>query len=201
MTFQKILRTTLLSLTILFLSSCTVTGFIWGDKSYDERVEQFFVGSDGRYVVLVGTNYHYVFTDNSGTFRDILSLKQTGVLSLDTDKTHLKLDSNNDIEGSFVMHGPFSLLPPEDQYRLQALRFFPDRNDTITIKIKLAGRRYAAKYLNQNLSQMSSIRTIRIHYNDSGIVKNIGKTAVTPIAVGLDAVLIIGKIAIYPFTL
>lgn len=201
MTIQKILKNTLLSFAILFLASCTVTGFIWGDKSYDERVEQFFVGSDGRYVVLVGANYHYVFTDNSGTFKEILSLKQTNILSLDTKKTHLKLDANNDIEGYFVMRGPFSLLPPEDQYRLQAMRFYPDRNDTVTIKIKLTGRRYAAKYLNQNLSPMSSIRTIRIYYNDSGIVKNIGKTAVTPIAVGLDAVLIIGKIAIYPFTL
>lgn len=201
MTFQKILKTTILSLTILFLASCTVTGFIWGDKSYDERVEQFFVGSDGRYVVLVGTNYHYVFTDNSGAFKEILSLNQTGVLSLDTKKTHLKLDSNNNIEGYFVMQGPFSLLPPEDQYRLQSLKFFPNRNDTVFVKIKLTGRRYAAKYLNQSLSPMNSIRTIRIYYNDSGIVKNIGKTAVTPIAVGLDAVLIIGKIAIYPFTL
>lgn len=201
MTIQKILRTTFLSFTILFLASCTVTGFIWGDKSYDERVEQFFVGSDGRYVVLVGTNYHYVFTDNSGKFKEILSLKQSNILSLDTKKTHLKLDSNNNIDGYFVMRGPFSLLPPEDQYRLQALRFFPDRYDTMNIKIKLTGRRYAAKYLNQDLSPMSSIRTIRIYYDDSGIVKNIGKTAVTPIAVGLDAVLIIGKIAIYPFSL
>lgn len=198
---KKFITNLFLCLSLLLSSSC-ITKFIWGDKSYEERIEQFFAGADGRYIVFVGRDYHYIFTDNSGLLKTVLSLKQQGVLTINLDKTHLRLDANNDIAGDFVMSGPFNLLPIEDRGVLQSLRIYPDKRDDVTIKVRLTGRRYVAKYLGSNSLPTlgNSSYTLPIYYSDSGIVKGIGKAAVTPIAVGLDAVLFIGKVIVYPLS-
>jgi hypothetical protein len=200
MKIQKLLIKVFLCATLIFLPSC-VTKYIWGDKSYQERINQFFIGVDGRYVVLIGENYHYIFTDNSAVLKEVLSLSQQNVLAIDSKKTHLKLDSKNEIKGDFVIEGPASLLPFQDLQILRSYGFFPDKNDNILIKTKLTGRRYAARYLGQNVSSLKSPHVLSVYYSDSNLVKGVGKAAITPIAVTLDAVLLIGKVAIYPFSL
>jgi len=197
MKIQKIILNAICALSLLFLTSC-LTKAVWGDKSYDERITQFFVGTDGRYVVLIGDSFHYILTDNSRMLKEILSLKQQGVLSINYDKTNIKLDSNNDLEGDLVIEGPFSVLPIEDVGSLQHFGIRPDKNDIISIKISISGRRYAARYLGQNFPAPNSIQKIRIHYSDSNLVKGLGKAAITPVTVTLDAIILIGKAVVYP---
>jgi hypothetical protein len=186
---------------ILFLANSCVTKYIWGDKSYQEQINQFFVGSDGRYVAMLGDDYHYVFSDNSGVLKTILSLKQQGVLTISPSKSHLKLQPNNDVNGTLVMEGPFSILDRQDARTLMKMGFSPNRKDVLEVKMELTGRRYAAKYLNESLARTNTSHTITIYYRDSNVVKDVGKVAITPIAVGLDAVLMIGKVVVSPFTL
>ncbi len=200
MKIKKFLTTAALCAGLLLQSSC-VTKYIWGDKSYQEQINQFFIGADGRYVAMLGDEYHYVFSDNSGILKTILSMKQQGVLTINVTKSHLKLYANNDVKGTLVFDGPFSILDREDAKTLMRLGFSPDRRDRLTVKMDLTGKRYAAKYLNQSLSKVNTSHTITIYYNDSNVVKDVGKVAITPIAVGLDAVLLIGKIVISPLTL
>ncbi len=183
---------------LLFTNSC-ITKALWGDKSYLEKIHQFFIGEDGRYVALLGNNYHYVFNDNSGLLRMFLSLKQRDVLTINIAESYLKLHSNNDLSGDFIIDGPFNYLPEEDKYYLQSLGFKPDINDNIKIKMKLVGRRYAAKNIGQTGSDAGVIDEIKIHYSDGNLVKGLGKVAVTPITVTLDAVVLIGKVVLYPF--
>ncbi len=197
---KKLLKTAALFATLLTLNSC-LTKYIWGDKSYKEQISNFFIGSDGRYVAMLGDDYHYVFSDNSGILKTILSLKQQGVLTISESKSHLKLQANNEVSGNLVLEGPFSILDREDAKTLNRLGFSPDRHDTLTIKMKLTGRRYAAKYLNQNIASSKTSHTFTIYYRDSNAAKDVGKIAITPIAVGLDAVLMIGKIVVYPLSL
>lgn len=186
---------------LFFLSSC-ITKYLWGDKSYDEEIKQFYVGSDGRYVVLVANEYHYIFTDNSGRLKEILSLKQNGILTLSA-KTFLKLDKNNNIAGTIIFEGPFDLLPQEDQIKLQLMGFLPDKKNDISIALDLTGRRYSARYINQTPStNLNNSYIIKVYYRDDvGVAEGVGKAAITPIAVTLDAVLLIGKVVIYPLTL
>ncbi len=186
---------------ILLLANSCLTKMIWGDKSYQEQINQFFVGSDGRYVAMLGDEYHYVFSDNSGILKTLLSLKQQGVLTINPSKSHLQLHANNDVTGTLVMDGPFSILDREDAKTLMRMGFSPNRKDILEVKMELTGRRYAAKYLNQSLARTNTSHTITIYYHDSNVVKDVGKVAITPIAVGLDAVLMIGKIVVSPFTL
>jgi hypothetical protein len=196
---KKIITTLFCFLSLLMLSSC-LTKALWGNKSYQERISQFLVGEDGRYVVLISPSFHYVFTDNTGILKIILGLKQRDVLSIDPRRTTLKLSSNNDINGDIVVSGPFSLLPVEDIGVLSSLGIRPNNRDEVTIRIRVAGRRYQAKYLG-SAPTLATDFMIPIYYSDENLVKGIGKAAITPIAVGLDAVLLIGKVMVYSFTL
>lgn len=192
----------LLCFCLLTLSSC-VTKYIWGDKHYKEHIDQFLVGADGRYVALVGEKYHYVFSDNSGTLKEVLALNQRGVLRIDVKKTHLKLGRNNNIRGHLVIKGPFSILPPQDQRTLIFLGFKPDKNDDVLIKLDLLGKRYLSRYLGHNSSRPTNTSyNITIYYKEkSSITKDVGKAAITPIAVTLDAALLIGKVVVKTFAL
>jgi hypothetical protein len=184
-----------LCLALMFLSSC-ITKSLWSNKHYLERINQFLIGADGRYIVLIADRYHYVFTDNSGILKTILSLKQRDTLIINIDKTTLKIDSNNDISGNMVFSGPFNLLPLEDIGTLSAIGIKP-HGDEVTITLRIVGRRYLAKYIG-DLPVLQTSYLIPIYYGDSNIAKGIGKAAITPVAVGLDAVLLIGKIIVSP---
>ena len=186
---------------LLLLNTSCATKYLWGDKVYEEKINQFLLGTDGRYVVLIGSEYHYILTDANGALQKILSLKQEKTLAINLAKSYLKLDSNNEIKGYLTIEGPFSILPMEDIGILTSLGFRPNKNDEVVIKINLSGRRYSARNLGQALMNSSTTYRIPISYNDSSFAKDVGKAAITPIAVGVDAVLLIGKIVILPFKL
>lgn len=186
---------------LLLLNTSCATKYLWGDKVYEEKISQFLLGADGRYVVLIGSEYHYILTDANGTLQKILSLKQEKTLAINLSKSHLKLDSNNEIKGYLTIEGPFNILPIEDIGTLTSLGVRPNKDDEVTIKINLSGRRYSARNLGQALTNSSTIHKIQISYDDSTFAKDVGKAAITPIAVGVDAVLLIGKIIILPFEL
>jgi len=175
---------------------------LWGELSYQENISQFLVGADGRYVALVGLDYHYVFSDRDGLLKEVLALHQKRVLSIDVQRTYLKLERNNDIKGHIVISGPFSILPPQDKIKLVSLGIRPDENDNVIIRINLAGKRYLSRYLGHNASRsITTAYVIPIYYDKrSSLTKDVGKIAVTPIAVTLDAVLLIGKIVVYPLS-
>jgi hypothetical protein len=84
---------------------------------------------------------------------------------------------------------------------LTSLGIRPNKNDEISVKVNLSGRRYSARSLGQSLSKSGSNYRIPVYYNDSSFVKDIGKAAITPVTVGLDAVIFIGKVVVYPFSL
>lgn len=186
--------------TLFCLTSC-LTNFLWGARTYREEITQFYVGADGRYVVLMGPQYHYVFTDNSGTLREVISLQKGGVLTLAEDTT-FELDSNNNVSGEIVLSGPADLLSAQDAFKMQALGFIPNSKNQLNIKMKLQGRRYSARYLSGVDSQPVKRYYITINYRqETGVAESVGKAAITPVAMTLDAALLIGKVVIYPFTL
>lgn len=190
----------LLLILVLLQTSC-VTKALWGDKEYKERINQYLVGADGRYVVFVGDNYHYVFTDNSGALRAVVSIGRN-VFAINKKETYLKLDSSNNITGHIALIGLASALSPEELQLMRMADAYPDRNGDISVRIDVHGRRYAAKYLGGQQAQKQPItQTITIYYRDSSVVKDVGKVAVTPIAIGVDAVLLIGKVVVKAFEL
>ena len=146
--------------------------------------------------MLVGEKYHYIFADNSGMLKVILSSGRNNALTIKPDQSYLKLSSGNEVKGDLVMGGPSSLLSAEELQALERLGVRPNAKGDLLVYINLSGRRYAAKYLGDGLNRSNTTQIITIYYRDSNLVKNVGKIAVTPIAVGLDAVLLIGKVAL-----
>lgn len=188
----------LLVISLIFLNSC-ITKAIWGNKSYKEEIAQFYVGNDGRYIVLIGPSHHYVFTDNSGMLRNILSLEQRGILTITDSDSYLKLESDNSLSGYITFKGPYSVLPRTDMYKLQGLGIFPDQSGDVAIRINVSGRRYLARDLGAVAKVPTASSVIRIQYRDTSLVEGVGKAAITPVAVTLDAVLLIGKVVVAPF--
>lgn len=191
--FAKIL----LILLLVFTNSC-ITKAIWGNKSYVEEIGQFYVGNDGRYIVLIGPNYHYVFTDNSGMLTNIMSLEQRGILTINDKETYIKLEDDNSLSGYITFKGPYSVLPTTDMYKLQSLGIYPNKENDAVVKISVMGRRYVARDLGFKTPTASNF--IRVRYKkDTSLFGGVGKAAITPVAVTLDAVLLIGKVAMIPF--
>lgn len=196
---KKFYKTHIFVALLLLLNGC-ITKALWGDKRYDEKIDQILIGADQRYMILVSADFHYVFTDDSGVLRSILSLKNKNSLTMNTQKTYIKLHARNELDSDFAFEGYADSLVPEDLYTLEALGFKSDKNGNINVSLKLHGRRYAAKYLGQNMSTISANYVIPIYYTDSNLAKGIGKAAITPLAVTLDAVLLIGKVMVYPLS-
>lgn len=197
---MRIILTYTVLLVILLTETSCVTKYLWGDSSYEEKISKFYTG-DGRYVVLIGENYHYIFTDNSGKLRNVLSLHQKGVMSINLKKSHLKLNKNNEVRGDVVVEGVVFDLSSEDKKKLVDTGMVGEYASFMSATIPLYGRRYAARYLRSNSEAAETSYIIKVSYNDSNMIKNAGKVAVTPIAVSLDAVLLIGKVVIVPFEL
>ncbi len=190
----------LLILSLISLSSC-LTNFLWGARTYREEINNFYVGSDGRYVVLMGPQYHYVFTDNSGMLKEILSLQKSRALALASETT-FDLDENNNVAGEIILSSEADMLSAQDAFKLQSMGFYPNSKNKINVKLKLQGRRYSARYLGSVAAEKVDRYYININYRqDVGVADGVGKAAITPVAMTLDAALLIGKVVIYPFTL
>ena len=94
----------------------------------------------------------------------------------------------------------------QDAIRLQLIGFTPNASNDVEIKLKLKGRRYSARFLQQRPSAADFDRNRRYfvtvkYRKEIGVAEGVGRAAITPVAVTLDAALLIGKVAIFPFTL
>ncbi len=198
---KKIICKFLLVLTLILTSSC-LTKALWGDKHYKESVEQFFVSEDGTYFVLIGKEYHYVLNENSGVLREIFNLKNKAAFTIIPEKSHLKLLSNNTISGYITLEAEPVLMPQDEVIKLQRKGFRTNTDGIFSIKLNLSGRRYISKYLGAKApSAIDTNLEFKIYYdsNDKNLAKDVGKVAITPIAVTLDAVILIGKVVLYTY--
>ena len=93
MNFFKILL-----LAVLFLiSSCEfLTPKLWKKSYYHDDVEQFLISQEGKNIIFIGTNYHYIFSNNSN-IQKMLKEKNTSKLKMVIGDFEIK--SNNKIEG------------------------------------------------------------------------------------------------------
>ena len=197
---KKLLIHIFLVLSLLASTSC-VTKFLWGKKKYTENVTQLLIGERGQYIVLIGKEFHYVLTDSTGILATVLGLRQEELLKINIKKTYMKILSQNRIEGRVVINGPFNILPIKDIALLRARGLREDKRGDIEIKIKVKGKRYRARPLGDQFAGLGGVYKIPVYYtSQSNIIKDAGRMAITPIAVSLDAVLLIGKAIVYPVT-
>jgi len=183
---------------LLLLASCGITKSLW-NGNYNETFRQFLVSQDGKYVVFLGKNYHYIFTDNSSVIRELLLWSNRNCLFINVEKTFLRLDLKNNVTGHVVIESFFNRLPHDDYEFLRSLGFRSEGGKALSMKINLAGKRYLPRDdLGQYLPELDRTYIVPIHYS-STFWSNVGKVALTPITVAADATILIGKIILHPF--
>lgn len=198
MTPRKCIINIFLLILLLASSSC-VTKFVWGKKKYTENITQLLIGERGQYIVLIGKEYHYVLTDETGNLATVLGLRQEELLKINIRKTYLKILNNNLLKGRVVINGPFNILPIKDIALLRARGLREDKRGNIEVKMAVQGKRYRARPLGDRFSGLGGVYKIPVYYSsDSNVMKDAGRMAITPLAVSLDAVILIGKAIVYP---
>ncbi len=198
MRFKKLISVGFLLSSLLLINSC-VTKSLW-QKTYPETFQNFSVSRDGSRVALVGAKYHYVFTDNSGILRSLLTWQERGLLFIDVSKTRLKVDLDNDVYGYATIESFTNQLRPEQFLFLTSMGFKNKDGSALFLKLPLQGKRYLPRNdLQVFLPRLSRPYVVDVNY-EQGILKKAGNVALTPLTVTADSVLLLGKIILFPFS-
>ena len=185
-------------LTAAFLSSCTITKGLW-NRSYNETFKQFLVSNDGKLVVFLGKNYHYIFSDESGVMKELLFWGRRDLVFVDVEKTSLEVDEKNDVIGYVTIESFYTKLPRKEEIFLESIGFRAQESKPLALRIKLVGTRYLPRDdLGYYLPHLDRTYTVLVKYPVS-LSKKIAKAALTPITVAADATILIGKVILAPF--
>jgi hypothetical protein len=185
-------------LTAVFLSSCTVTKGLW-NRSYNETFKQFLVSNDGKLVVFLGKNYHYIFSDESGVMKELLFWGRRDLVFVDVEKTSLEVDEKNDVTGYVTIESFYTKLPRKEEIFLESIGFRAQESKPLSLRIKLVGTRYLPRDdLGYYLPQLDRTYTVSVRYPVS-FFKKMAKVVLTPITVAADATILLGKIVLQPF--
>lgn len=182
---------------LVLVGSCKITKSMW-DKSYEEVVDSFITTADGREFAFIGQNYHYIFSDNSAIIKRILFWKRHDILYIDVNQTYLEVDTNNDVSGYITVKSAFSDLESEDDLYLQSLGFVKQKNGDVSLKLNLIGKRYLANNQNYGTFPLSKPYNFTIHYRENSLFETIGKAALSPITLTLDAIIWVGYVITFP---
>lgn len=182
---------------IFFLTSCNLTRNLWNSE-YEETFKDFLVSQDGKYVVFLGDNFHYIFADNSGAIKVLLSWPNRNVLFINAEKTELNIDRKNNVTGYTTIEVLNNKLFPRDEIFLRSMGFTAARGEPLSLKLNLLGARYLPTDLGNYLPHLERVYTIQIHDN-TGIFGTAAKVALTPITIAADSIVLFGKIVLAPF--
>lgn len=185
---------------LLLLASCTITRAMW-DRNYEETFRQFLISRDSKYVVFIGNEYHYIFDDNSTVMSELLESEKPNIFYINTQKTYIKVDSNNNLSGYAIIESFSENLSKVDEAFLVSLGFRSGGPQLpLMLKVKLKGKRYIPESdFVHPMPRMERSYIVQIH-ESSGFFGSIAKAAVTPITMTADSVLMIGKVLLYPFS-
>jgi hypothetical protein len=167
------------------------------ERGYEDEIEGFVISNDNRHVALLGKKYHYILDDKNGNMtRDFIVAGQDLVF-IDSEKTHLKLNSNNIIFGHLAFESfDEQTLSAQNLAVLRSLGFMRDKEDNLKITIEVEGRRYLP---NESLVKRASLFKNASHleiHQPNGVFAIIEKTIATPITLTADAFLFVGEAAL-----
>jgi hypothetical protein len=181
------------------LTACEHTKKLWED-SYLEKVKNFLISQDGKYVVFLGKNYHYVFSDDSGILKEILELDKDKIIEFDDEKSEIKLDDSNNLEATIFLKTFDLELLPQESVLLKKLGFKTSLDDDfMSLIINLRGKLYKSEndsnFYNSALEETYDLKIIR----HASSARDLKKISLTPITLIEDSVLLIGEILLIPF--
>ncbi len=187
------------ALIVFFLFTSCVTKALWSKPYYNETFRQFLISNDGKLIVFLGKNYDYIFSDDSDVIKQILRSNRRDLLFINVKKSNLNLDRYNNIYGEVYIETFDLKLPRRDFAFLEALGFRSTDDQTLSLKLKVVGKRYLPRDdLGQYLPELDRTYVVPIKYKPGSLV-NLAKVSLTPLSISADAVIVIGKSVMAPF--
>ncbi len=184
------------------LASCMITKAIW-KNGYEDRIHSFAVSQDGNYIGFMGLNYHYVLIDDKRLLKDLLASQVRGIMMINTEKSVIKIDHENNISGEVFIETTTLDFPSQYRAFLHGIGFKMDDEGNYYLKIKISGKRYLPRS-DQDLNE-SKLPRLGVPYKifiqeEMGATKKAGAIALTPITMTLDGILLIGKVVLLPWS-
>ena len=197
--FRKFIQIFLVSL--LLLQTGCLTKMLW-DDSYEETFKYFLISENGKYVVMIGRNYHYVLDDELGVIQELLNWDDRNLIKINIDKTHFVVDKNNSVKGYVMIDTVYNNINTQQEAFLLSLGFKQDDLKYMSFKIKLKGARYVPRTDNfeKIAKHLSRTYIIPVH-NQQSFGKRVGEAALTPVTIVADSILLFGKVLLMPFEL
>lgn len=193
------MRIIFIAIILLSISSCnSITYKLWHSKSYEDNFRHFLINGKFGYIVFLTPKFHYVFNDNSNLLKNILTWQDRRVLYIDTENSKLILDDNNKLEGEILIRSFSNNLMPNREQFLFNNGFLQDKEGWY-LKIRIYGERFLAS---NNFSGL--LPQLDLNYKMKIIAKNnnldkVKFASITPLTLGADGIILIGKILLFPF--
>lgn len=183
-------------------TSCSesLTKKMWNDNYYTEVFYHFLISNDGQYIVFLNNKNHYVFNDNSGIIKKLLTWKKgRALLRINSEKTILKIDNNLNVVADVIIDADIDQLNNIDLITLQNLGFKINKK-TLTLNFRTYGKRYLpSANIPSSTPKLSAPYNLKVYYQISKNQKLL-KASLTPITILVDSFIISGTILTYPFT-
>jgi hypothetical protein len=175
---------------------------IKANRSFTEEVASFLITEDGKKLIVIGKNHHYIFTAND-TLKFIMHWSERKRVKASFSSFNIKNDQS--LTGSYKLTIPIQTeLPSEIRQQLIAKGFTHNpRRKTLSYQGTLQGQRYVADQFKIPNSLMLN-KTYRIHMTEASplsATRVVKRIVLTPLAVAADGLLLLGGAPIYLFSL
>ncbi|MFL9870615.1 hypothetical protein [Paraburkholderia megapolitana] len=179
----------------LLLSAC-ITPKLFHDKEYDENVSAFMITEDGKKLVVLGDQYHYIF-DLPDKLRPVLMSRYRK--SLSSTFFGFRVDGDS-VTGAYFLKLPKNA---SDEDRQAALADgFKEEYSGFTFGGDIAGKRYSATGFERNLPAQSFNKHYSVSIQESLSPAEIGvRVLATPITLTADGALVLGGVLLAPIFL
>lgn len=199
-------RTLIIAATVLpmfaFSACAPVTKSLYSEitqkeyKNYTESVNQILVTSNGRQIVVLGADQHYIIDTPPGLVQVLDSPLHPKVQA---QMDRFNVTPTSDMTGSFTLILPAGA-SSEDQQRAQAFGFSKNPDGRMTQSFLLSGKRYSAKGFTMPSALAKKFnQTYSVQIREE--LLSAGKAALvllTPLTVAADGVLTLLAIPLVP---
>ena len=160
---------------------------IRNDASYTEEVTSVLMSEDGKKLVFIGNDYHYIFDAPVGLSR---SLRSSFRKSLFAKFKEFSVDKNDHVIGNITISLDESA-SQEDKEEAIALGY-DKRSVSPTLELSLQGMRYKSGGVTTDRAGYKLNYTYKVNVlEERSFLEESALTAATPIAVLADGVLVI----------
>ncbi len=183
-------------LLFIFICSCVSTKRLQ-NSGYKDTIRQFLLAKNSSEVIFLAEKYHYILQDRGKYLQGLLFSKYRYLLRIDPSASSLTLHDNNIIEANLTLTLN-TTKPPLDAARYFIAKGFKDYSgQELFIKIKFYGKRYLPnKNFRTRTFSLNRAYTLKVIDQSPDAKKR--KAVLTPLTMGVDATLFLGRLIVAP---